>query len=244
MLQKTKGIVLRSVKYGETSLVTTIFTAEYGVETYMVKGVRTAASRRNKAGFFQPATLLDLVVYQQPQKAMQHIREFQAAHIFGNMQEDVVKNSIVLFSIEVMLRLLPPNAPLPSLFDFAFQYFVSLDKIPHKDVANLPLYFIIQCSRILGYELKGNFTTDTPHLNLQEGGFTHDIPAAQTEFSDNDARLLDQMLVIDNHEELSKLDMSSGSRLRLIDWYIAFLQLHTQHMGNVRSLSVLRTILH
>ena len=244
MLQKTNGIVLRSVKYGESSLVSTIFTAQYGVETYMVQGVRSATAKQNRAGSFQPATLLELVVYQQPQKNMQRIREFRPAYIYQNLQEDVVKNSIVLFSVEVMLRLLPEHASLPALFDFAFEFFITLDKMPLNAVANFPLFFIIQCSKILGYELKGNFSINTPHLNLHEGAFTTNAPSVSSFINDEDAIILNILLTTDDYKSLKEIEMNAGIRLRLIDWYIAFLQLHTQHMGNIRSLSVLRTILH
>src|SRR4051812_44832359 len=115
MLQKTNGIVLRSVKYGDTSLVTTIFTAVSGVQTYMVKGVRTSKAGKNRAGSFQPGVLLEMVVYQQPHKNIQHIREFQAAYLYNSLHENVIKNSIGLFSAEVLLRLLPEHAPLPVL---------------------------------------------------------------------------------------------------------------------------------
>lgn len=244
MLQKTNGIVLRSIKYGETSLVTTIFTSVFGVETYMVQGVRSAKARQNRAGSFQPATLLELVVYQQPQKNMQRLREFQPAYLYQALQEDVIKNSIVLFSVEVMLRLLPEHAPLPVLFDFAFDYFVTLDKMPLNAVANFPLYFIIQCSKILGYELKGNYCAETPYLNLHEGGFSDEAPAAIPFTSNEDAAILSSLLDADDYESLKGTEMNADMRVRLIDWYIAFLQLHTQHMGNIRSLSVLRAILH
>ena len=42
MTHKTKGIVLRSIKYGETSLVVTIFTEMFGIQTYMVNVERTS----------------------------------------------------------------------------------------------------------------------------------------------------------------------------------------------------------
>ncbi|MFL5786527.1 MAG: recombination protein O N-terminal domain-containing protein [Flavisolibacter sp.] len=37
MIHKTKGIVLRTVKYGETSLVVTMFTELLGLQYYIVK---------------------------------------------------------------------------------------------------------------------------------------------------------------------------------------------------------------
>ena len=244
MLHKTNGIVLRSVKYGDTSLVVTMFTDVYGVQTYMVQGVRTAKGKQNRAAFFQPGTLLELVVYHQPQKTMQRIREFQAAYIYNGLQEDVIKNSIVLFSVELLLRLVPELGPLPSLFTLAYEYFVALDKMQLHDVANFPLFFIMECSRELGYPLKGSYTVKTPYLNMQDGGFTEYAPTEMSGISNEDAEALSMLLAVSSTDTLKQVSMNAGQRLRLIDWYVNYLQQHTQHMGNIRSLSVLRAILH
>jgi DNA repair protein RecO (recombination protein O) len=244
MLQNTNGIVLRSVKYGDSSLVTTIFTELYGVQTYMVQGVRSTKAKQNRGGSFQPGVLLALVVYQQTQKNMQRIREFQAAYIYNGLQESVIKNSIVIFSAELLLRLLPEHAPLPELFNFAKDYFITLDKTALNGVANFPLYFIIQCSRALGYDLKGNYSAATPHLNLQEGGFTATPPVLIPFASDDEARALDLLLKAHDYEALPQVEMNGTLRMRLIEWYVTFLQQHTQYMGSLRSLPVLKTILH
>lgn len=244
MLHKTNGLVLRSVKYGDSSIITTIFTNTYGIQTYIVQGVRSTKAKTNRAGFFQPGMLLELVVYQQPQKNMQRIREFQPAYIYTTVQESVIKNSIVLFSVELLLRLLPEHAPMPVLFDFTNKYFTEMDKMPTESVANLPLFFIIQCSRFLGYELKGDYTKDTPYLNLQEGGFTSHAPASIPYTKDEDAVALNAFIREEDYDQLKHVEMSAAMRFRLIDWYIAFLKQHTQHMGNIKSLAVLQTILH
>ena len=44
-LHKTNGIVLRTVKYGETSLVVTLFTELFGVQSYLVNGVRVSSKK-------------------------------------------------------------------------------------------------------------------------------------------------------------------------------------------------------
>lgn len=244
MLHKTNGIVLRSIKYGDTSLVTTIFTELYGLQTYMVQGVRSSKMAKNRAGSFQPAVLLEMVVYRQPNKNMQRIREFQAAYIYTSLQQDVIKNSIALFSLEILLRLLPEEAPMPGLFDFTFDYFTRLDKMEVSNVANFPLYFVIQCSRIFGFDLKGSYSKETPHLDLPEGGFTEHSPVAPPYTTDEDASVLSLLLNANDYDAVGHIHMNAAMRLRLIDWYIAFLQRHTEHMGSIRSLSVLRTILH
>ena len=242
MLQKTNGIVLRSVKYGDTSLVTTIFTAQYGVQTYMVQGVRSTRAKQNRAGFFQPGVLLELVVYMQPQKNMQRIREYAASYLYTNLQEDVVRNSISMFSVEVLLRLLPEHAPLPALFDIVTGYFMALDKKSLREVANFPLYFMIQCSKVLGYDPERG-TTETQSMQ-------HDVAPAGTVqgampfISNEDTAMLNRLLAIDDLDALQAVEMNADTRLRLTDWYVSYLQQHTQHMGHIRSLTVLRAILH
>jgi len=52
------------------------------------------------------------------------------------------------------------------------------------------------------------------------------------------------LLKVNAFDELRQAPMNADMRLRLIDWYVAYLQQHTQHMGNVRSLAVLRAVLH
>lgn len=244
MLQKTGGIVLRSIKYGDTSLVSTIFTSVYGVQSYMIKGVRSSKVRTNRAMLLQPATMLDMVTDHRPQRGLQNIREFQAAYIYQSLQEEIVKNSIALFTVELLLKLLPEDAPMPELYDFACQYFIQLDALPVACVANFPLYFVIQCGRMLGYDIKGSFSAATPYLNLQESSYTHHHPHMQYFVSEEDGRLLDMVLNSESLETLKNVEMNADIRYRLLDWYMEYLHMHTQHLGSIKSLAVLRAILH
>lgn len=242
MLQKTSGIVLRSIKYGDTSLIVTIFTEVFGVQAYIVQGVRSS-SARNKAAYFQPSMVLDLVVYAQPGKSMQHIREYQALHIYKSVTESIVKNTIALFCTEVMLRILPESAPMQELFAAARSFFIELDEMPEQSCANAPLYFLSACSSLLGYALKGGFTAETPYLDIVEGGYSSHPPALPPFTGQDDAQALGMLLISENLHGSATVPMSADMRLRLTDWYVAFMQRHAEHMGNVRSLPVLRSVL-
>jgi len=56
--------------------------------------------------------------------------------------------------------------------------------------------------------------------------------------------MLDRLLQVSTFSELERTAMNATMRFNLLDWFIAFLHRHTQHMGPVRSLDVLRAILH
>lgn len=244
MLHKTRGIVLRTIKYGETSLIISVFTELYGTQAYIIQGVRSSKAKSKRAGMLQPTSLLDMVTDQRPQKNLQHIREFQPAYIYNSLQEEIVKNSIALFSVELLLKLLPEHAPMPEVFEFAYDYFVKLDQMPTDTVANFPLYFIIQISRLLGYDITGTYSVNTSHLNLQEGSFTAHPPAIRPFVADNDAKALSGLLQVKEYADLPNVDMNADMRYRLLDWYMEFLHQHTQHLGSIKSLTVLRAILH
>ncbi len=244
MLQPTKAIVLRSIKYGDTSLISTLFTEKQGIQTYIIQGVRSSKAKSNKAALLQPATLLDIVVYHKPNTKLQRIKEFQFAYLYTSIQQEVVKNSIALFSAELLLRLLPEQAQQPELFTFSFYYFQQLDKASINTVANYPLYFAIECSRLLGYEIRGSYTEGTPYLDMHEGAFTDHPPVIPTLLQREDEQALSELLKINELANANNVPMRSETRYRLLDWYVEFLGRHTQHMGGIRSLAVLRAILH
>jgi DNA repair protein RecO (recombination protein O) len=246
MISATQSIVLRSIKYGETSLVSTQFTRIYGVQTYLVQGVRTASAKgkSSRAGLLQPAMILDIVAYHRPQGNMQRLKEFVPSVFYQSIHEEVVKNSIALFSAELLLRLLPEAAPMPELFDFTKEYLEQLDARPIEAVANYPVFFAMQCSRALGYELAGQWNESTPYLNLVEGGFTADPPMAGTTVTADDAAALAQMLQVRHFDNLAAIELNGTARQRLLEWYLQFLQRHTEHMRPIKSLAVLQAILH
>lgn len=244
MIQQTRAIVLRTVKYGETSVICTLFTEVFGVQAYLVQGVRSSKSRGNKAGILQPTSLLDIIAYQKPNTNLQRLKEFHPSFIYNTVREDVVKNSIALFSVELLLRLLPEHAIMDDLFHFAYNYFCTLDKTPTNKAANFPCFFAIHCSRVLGYEVSGSYNEHTPYLNMHEGSFSA-IPSQQAStLSDAEVLLLDKLLKCYTLEEVGSISMNAEQRFKILDWYIEYLQQHTQHMGNIRSLSVLRVLLH
>jgi DNA repair protein RecO (recombination protein O) len=80
VLHQTKGIIIRTVTYGETSLVVSAFTELFGVQQYMVKGVRSAKkSAVVSASQLQVGNILDMTVYHNDRNALQHIKECKQA---------------------------------------------------------------------------------------------------------------------------------------------------------------------
>jgi DNA repair protein RecO (recombination protein O) len=57
-LHQTKAIILRTVKYGETSLIVTAYTELFGLQSYLAQGVRKPSKKNSSANCFMPGALL------------------------------------------------------------------------------------------------------------------------------------------------------------------------------------------
>ncbi|MDT9165980.1 recombination protein O N-terminal domain-containing protein, partial [Escherichia coli] len=78
------------VRYGETSVIVTMLTELFGLQSYLVNGVRVSGKKgAGKANMFQPTAILDMVVYHNELKQLQRIREFRWAHIYQHILTDV-----------------------------------------------------------------------------------------------------------------------------------------------------------
>src|SRR5690349_3586503 len=124
-LHKTKGIVLRSVKYGESSLIITMFTEMFGVQSYLVNGVRASTKKGSgKANLFQPAAILDLIVYHNELRNLQRIREFKWDHLYHDILSDIKKNAVASFMIELLVKTLKQPEANEDLFHFVEDCFL------------------------------------------------------------------------------------------------------------------------
>ncbi|MBS1509737.1 MAG: DNA repair protein RecO [Bacteroidetes bacterium] len=243
MTHKTKGIVLRTVKYGETSLVVTLLTELFGVQTYMVNGVRTSKKAGSKAGCFQPAAILDLVVYHNEHKSMQRIKEFGWAVLYNNIFSDVVKNCIACYMMELLQKCLKQPETNTDLFDFCEDALLQLDAAPKKTAANFPLFFTLHLAHFFGFRMSDNYSVADCFLDLQEGHFTDHQPVHPHFISNEAAKVTSQLLKVMQPHELEAFHLNQVIRRQLLLQYQSYYALHVPEFGQLKTLLVLHEVL-
>src|ERR1041384_8381166 len=127
MLHIARGIVLRVVKYGDTSVIASIFTELFGMQSYIVNGARSSKPKASKGNLLQPGNILDLVVYHHDQKNIQRISEYKMSYIYTSLHVNVVKNTVALFIIEILQKALRQPEHTPALFYFTSTALQALD---------------------------------------------------------------------------------------------------------------------
>jgi DNA repair protein RecO (recombination protein O) len=242
MTHKTKGIVLRTIKYGETSVVVTMFTELFGVQTYMVNGVRTAKKSSAKANHFQPGAILDLVVYHSEQKPMQRIKEFKWDYLFQQVLSDVIKNSIALYIVELLQKCLKQPEENTALFYFCEDVLIRLDNADKAVTANFALYFSLQLPHFFGFRMHDNYSADQTVLDLEEGNFVSMQPEHPHFIEGELAQITSQLLKVMQPDELTQFKLHHDTRRKLLLHYQAYYALHIPDFGVMRTLEVLQEV--
>lgn len=243
MTHKTKGIVLKAIKYGETSMVVTLFTELFGIQTYMVNGVRTAKKSASKANHFQPSAILDLVVYHSEHKNMHRIKEFSWSVLYADLLTDVVKNSIASFMTELIFKSLKQPEPNSDLFDFCEHCFLDLDKAGKTITANFALFFALHFPHFFGFRMTDNFNSKNQVLDLQEGNFIDHQPTHPYFIDGKDAELTAGLLRVMQPPELEEFKLNRETRRTLLLKYLDFYALHIPDFGQMKTLMVMHDVL-
>ncbi|MBC8035339.1 MAG: DNA repair protein RecO [Chitinophagaceae bacterium] len=244
MLHKTKGIVLRTVKYGETSLIVSIYTELFGIQSYIVNGVRKAGKKgHGKGNLFQPPSMLDLVVYQNDLSTLQRIKEFKWAYLYKGIMFDITKNSVALFMTELLQKTLKQPEPNPDLYYFIEDAFTHLDNSEGAITANYPLFFSLHLSFFLGFRMADDYSGERNILDLQEGNFVKQYPSHSGFLDGELSYITSQLLKVRQPDELVQLRLNAETRRNLLQAYQHFYSLHIADFGTLRSLPVLQEIL-
>jgi DNA repair protein RecO (recombination protein O) len=242
MLHKTRGIVLRTIKYGDTSAIVNIFTELFGVQSYMVNGVRSSKPKA-KGNLLQPGNILDLIVYHYEQKNIQRISEFKLGYIPVALNVNVVKSTVALYMIELLQKSLREPEQHLDLYYFTEQALEALDKTPLSIAANIPLYFTLKLAEHLGFRINGRFSEYASYLDLQEGSFT-DMPPHHTNYLDAaNSELTDRLFQCHDWESLGNISMNKDIRRKLLYAYLDFFKLHLPDFTELHSPPILHEIL-
>lgn len=229
MLHKTNGISLGYFPYKESSIIAKIYTEEFGLQSYLVNGVRTAKGKQ-KAALFQPLTILELVVYQNGKSGLQRISELKCKYACQSIPFDYYKITISLFLSEVLQKVITEGLPDEHLFKFIEDQIYFLDKEPFN--GSFHLKFLLKLLDFLGIH-----SDDENELLSQS--FSNNSRDKLIQLTTEEKLLFSQLL--ENNREFPKMDRIT--RLRIVDFLLNFYCAHYPSMESLKSLQVLREIM-
>lgn len=240
MGDKTQGIVLQTLRYGDTSLIVKVYTRESGLKSYMVKGAFNR-NAKNRVALFQNLHLINYIEVGNPKKTtLGYIKDVQLKTVYQSLPFVMNKSAIVMYVSELLSKTLTEQEKNKPLYDFIEQSLLWLDLV-ETDYANFPLYFTLELTRHLGFYPKTNYTQGFC-FDMMEGQFVHDYPVHPYYFDNTSATILSRFLDA-GIDEACRLPLNVGQRRELLDGIITFMRLHAPVMKGFKSHEVLKTVL-
>ena len=241
MDDKIHGIVLQSIRYGDTSLIVKVYTRHFGLRSYMVKGA-FGRNSKNRVALFQNLNLINYIETGKPNKggSLGYMKDVQLTSVYQSIPFVMNKSAILMYVSELLSKTLTEEASNEALYDFIEKAMHWLDLVEHN-FANFPLYFTLELTRHLGFYPKTDYESGFC-FDLKEGSFAHDFPLHPYYFDPDAASLLHSLLNL-GIDEACRLSLSADQRRELLDKLIVYLRLHAPVVSDLHSHEILKVVL-
>ena len=166
MTYKTKGIVLNFIKFKESSIICKIFTESFGLQSYIVNGVRSFNKSKNMS-LFQPLTILDLVVYNKSSANIQRLKEMKIDVIYMTNHTDIKKISVCIFLSELLSKILSNEPNQNEKFNFLYNSFLIYDSL-EKNIKNFHIQFLLKLTKFFGFQISDSSQITKAYLNKKK----------------------------------------------------------------------------
>lgn len=236
MAEKTKGVVLRQIRYGESSVICKIFTREFGLKSFMMKGA--IRKKSGKQSILQPFTPVEISFRNRESSSLQYLSEIQRSFPLKSIPFDVRKSTVCIFLDEVLYRTLSEDYVNHELFDFVDQFIQLLDFTSNP--SNYHLYFLLRLTRFYGFYPQGE--GEGSFFDLTEGQFVKK-PVGNPTLEESTSQSL-QLLMTIQPSEMDDLQLNSTNRQALLKGLLEYFSLHLDQWKPIKSLDVFETIFH
>jgi DNA repair protein RecO (recombination protein O) len=239
MLVSTEGIVLHFIKYRESSVISTIYTREFGRQSFLINAARSKKSK-NKASLLQPLFLVDLVAYQKQNRDLSRVKELRSNQPYQNIAFDIAKSTQVIFLAEVLYRAINEQESFPEMFDFMKSALLYFD-LMEDGSSNFHLFFLFRLTEYLGFLPDTNKSGLGGWFDLKKGAIVSFEPRHLLSANKEVTEYFVQLSTL-KINELDQLKISRSMRDSLLTVLLDYYQLHFDNLGEIKSMSVLREV--
>lgn len=237
MQETTKAIVLKTVKYGDTSLIVKLYTASSGVKSYMLQGIMGKKKGKFNKAHFLPLSQLEIVANHRDKGHLERLTEAKLAYPYTSIHTHMAKNAIVMFLSEFLSNAIQEETQNNALFSFIE---TALQWLDHEDkIANFHLFFLVEITKYFGFYPSVS-QLDMPFFDLVEGDFCS-VVGLNPHMTEPEVSFFKSILGI-NFDELDHIKMSQQSRRELMSHLMVYFQHHLEGFKTPKSIHILNEV--
>jgi len=231
----SKGIVLRTMDYSETSAIAKVFTHNHGLRSFLLRGVK---GKRKKQAFLQPLSLVELEYNLHPRKGLITTYSIKYREPYQSISQHPHKTLVAFFLAEIIGEAIKSDQIDETLFDFLHSKLLIFDLQDWNP--NFHLYLLARMTRFLGFF---PLLSDTPErFDMENGAFGSGAETVNHALTGEVAQQLLSLFTSD-WDELAKLKLSRTQRQTLTHHLVTYYQLHSVNMRPIKSLGILTDVL-
>jgi len=233
MKYRSRAIPLTYIKQGDSSIISKILTEEKGLQTFIVKGVRSKSSNK-KLSYFEPLRLLNINASFNAKQSLQYLGDMAVIGGFEIKKNKIHKSFVSFFIAEVTSKVLQENEQNPLLFNFIWNTTKKLYSSEKRD-PNFVLKYLLSLSLFLGFSPSID-EINKPFFNLESGEFSEKKNIPEICLDIEKSNYLKGLLR--NKEIKIPQEQRSGLLKGLLRYY----KLHHYNLDNITSHLVIETL--
>jgi DNA repair protein RecO (recombination protein O) len=148
---KTEAVVLSKMNYGDTSIISKLFTKANGIVSVIIKGGRSPKSKYGS--IVDPINHLSVIYYKKDTRELQILSDAEIISHFPAIKEDLSKLKYTYAIIELLKNLIAENEVNDKLFSGTIRIFERINSSYEKPEISFGRYFMFFLKQI-GYELQ------------------------------------------------------------------------------------------
>ncbi len=236
---RSHGIVLRSLRYNDNHVITSIFTETAGTVDFIVRrtsGARTAV----KASTWAPLSLVEVAWEPRRSAGLHKARELTLWHPWRSIPFHPYKVAIAIFLGDLLGHALRSEQANTDLFAFATN---SLEWFDESDehYANFHIVFLMKMSRFLGFMPNVDDWHEGALFDLQSATFVDSAPSHPYYLGAAESALVPKFLRM-NIRSMQAVGLNGAMRRRALEIVVLFYRLHIPELPELKSLAVLADV--
>ena len=262
MQETLRGIVLRTVKYGDNALIVDLFTESRGRQSFMASTSRAKRSVRS-VSFWQPLSMVEFSAELKPNAGkLPRPADVRTYYNYVDLPFSPVKSTLALFLSEFLCAALREEKENLSLYRYIESSLQWLDMVESPaSIANFHLAFLMHLSRFIGIypnlEINDNLNPNSnhnlnlnsklstlnsqPYFDLLAGTYCDRQPSHAHFLRPEEAQALPVLFRMD-YPTLHLFRFSRQQRMRILQVLNEYYRLHVPNFPELKSLEVLQEL--
>ncbi|MBI5324220.1 MAG: DNA repair protein RecO [Ignavibacteriae bacterium] len=246
MIVKTEAIVLKSIKYSDTSKIISLFSSDFGRITLIAKGARQTKSKFGAA--LEPMSVSNVCFYMKSTKDLYTLSGADNVLIFNNILNSLESIGCGMMILESVIQTLIEHETNKNLYVLLKNSLIKINN-SKSDYFSIFCKFQLELSHNLGFSMK--FDLDNINNKSKSNDVLYSIENGYivNEYEDKskhifrfDNEVINIINKIDSEEleTVNKINIPVSFRKQIKDFFISYFSYHLEKPFGYKSFRLLK----